>query len=253
MSMSSSSSSSSPSSTLCLRVSCSDNPLLNGVENDDACENPSVEDLGDDSAEDCGGGVGIRSRCCAEVRIGCDFGLEDKGGEPARKSEDEERCEGRSPDVANIGASACCAGNIWVVAIAVVRGVWNSIRVESLVTWASYLCVCHLSHMPSQLPLPDFPAFRWCALQIHRHSRYAAGQESNNGSATPLGSWRGSRNRACVCCVMLRLGSSSKSPQAEGGASLVMLLEFPEWSDSTLDRTLEGSANGSSSHSACRA
>ena len=122
-----SSSSSSPS----LRVSCNDNPLLNGVENDDVCEKQSVDDLGDDSAEDCGGGVGIRSRCCAEAKIGCGLGLEDKGGEPARKSEDDERCERRSPEVTNIGPSACRAGKTWVVAMAVVRGVGtqSSLRV----------------------------------------------------------------------------------------------------------------------------
>lgn len=115
-------SSSSESSSL-RRVSCNDNPLLIGVElNEAGWENPSVDDRGDDSADDCGGGgEGILSRCCDDVRREDALGLEDKGGELDKNSDDEECCERRSPDEGKIGPSACCAGSIWVVAIVVVR------------------------------------------------------------------------------------------------------------------------------------
>lgn len=115
-------SSSSPWSLL--MVSCNDSALLLGVElKEEVCEKPSVEDGGDESADDCGGGVGILSRCWADVAREWDFGVEDKGGEAARKRDDEERCERRRADVGKMEASAGWAGSVWVVAMAVVRGV----------------------------------------------------------------------------------------------------------------------------------
>ena len=49
-----------------------------------------MDDRREESVEDCGGGVGIRSLCCADEMKDCAFGLEDRGGEWSRYNEDDE-------------------------------------------------------------------------------------------------------------------------------------------------------------------